>query len=97
LEAKIMSSKLYALGIILAVALTTIVIKEGGQAQDIAMLFLAFASLIALVGVSRTKKLPYIDLLTNMNDRILLNTMKARSRQKQQSGLVMRARSKRGK
>lgn len=92
-----MSSKLYALGIILAISLTAIVLKEGGQAQDIAMLFLAFAALISLVGISRTKKLPYFHLFTNMNDRILINTMKVRNRQKQQSGLVMRARSKRGK
>ena len=92
-----MSSKIYALGIILAIALTAIVIKEGGQAQDIAMLFLAFASLISLVGISRTKQLPFLHLLTDMNDKILISTMKARSRQKQQSGLVMRARSKRGK
>lgn len=92
-----MSSKLYVLGILLGTVLTFIVINEGGQPKDIAMLFLTFASLVALIGISKTKKLPYFHLLTNINDKILLNTMKVRNRQKQQSGLVMRARSKRGR
>jgi hypothetical protein len=92
-----MSSKLYALGIILGMVLFFVVLKEGGQPKDIAMLFLAFASVLALVTVSKTKKLPYIDLFTNMNERILIHNLKSRNIQKQQSGLVMRARSKRGK
>lgn len=91
-----MNSKLYAVGIVFTISIiTTIIIKEGGGLEEFAFLSLALAGYLAANFASKNRELPFVDSLVDFNNKIIANKMMKGKHQ--YSGVVVRARNKRGK
>ena len=71
--------------------------NRGLDAEHIAFIFFGIASAICLPFIAGKKDMLENNFLTNFNQKMMYNSMKRKSLHQQHSGLVIRARSKRGK